>query len=324
MNEFETIARLFLPLTRGEPGAFGLGDDAAVLSPRPGFDLVLTKDAIVAGVHFFPDDPPETIGAKLMRVNLSDLAAKGAVPRAFLLAAAFPPDAGPGWAPAFAAGIGADLEAFGGALIGGDTVSTRGPAFFSLTAIGEVPAGTMIRRRGARAGDLVCVSGTIGDAALHVARKLRGRAVRGEAHLAARYLKPEPRLALGQALRGIAHAACDISDGLVADLGHLCTQSGVRAVIEAGLVPLSPAAAASIAADPALVETVLTGGDDYELVFALPPEADVAALAAVTPVTVIGRFEPGQGVELRDPSGLPLQLTRTGWQHPVGRDEAGA
>lgn len=324
MNEFETIARLFLPLTRGEPGALELGDDAAILAPRPGFDLVLTKDAIVAGVHFFPDDPPDAIGAKLMRVNLSDLAAKGAAPRAFLLAAAFPPDAPAGWAAAFAAGIGADLETYGGALIGGDTVSTRGPAFFSLTAIGEVPAGSMIRRRGARAGDLVCVSGTIGDAALHVAHRLAGKAVVGADVLAARYLWPQPRLALGMALRGIARAGCDISDGLVADLGHICEQSGLGAVIEAARVPLSPAAAASVAADPGLLETVLTGGDDYELVFALAPEADLAALQAIAPVTVVGRFEVGQGVRVLDRSGSPMALARGGWQHPVGRNEAGS
>lgn len=321
MDEFETIARLFAPLTRDEPGAFGLGDDAALLTPRPGFDLVLTKDAIVGGVHFFPDDPPAAIGAKLMRVNLSDLAAKGASPRAFLLAAAIPPGVDDAWLTAFAAGIGDDLDAFGGALLGGDTVSTPGPAVFSLTAIGEVPTGTMIRRAGARAGDLVCVSGTIGDAALYVAHRLQGAAVAGLDHLEARYRYPRPRLALGAALRGLAHAGCDISDGLVADLGHICEQSGLGAVIEAGAVPLSPAARASLEENPDLLATILTGGDDYELVFALPPEADLAALSAITPVSVIGRFERGQGVHVRDRAGSPLELDRTGWRHPVGREE---
>lgn len=318
MDEFETIARLFAPLTRGEPGAFGLGDDAALLTPRPGFDLVLTKDAIVGGVHFFPDDPPAAIGAKLMRVNLSDLAAKGARPRAFLLAAAIPPGVDEAWLTAFAAGIGADLDAFGGVLIGGDTVSTPGPAVFSLTAIGEVPTGTMIRRAGARAGDLVCVSGTIGDAALYVAHRLRGADVAGLDHLEERYRYPRPRLALGAALRGLAHAGCDISDGLVADLGHICAQSGVGAVIEAGAVPLSPAARATLARTPGLLTTILTGGDDYELVFALSPEADPSTLADVS---VIGRFEQGQGVRVLTRAGSPMELDRTGWRHPVGREE---
>ena len=321
MDEFETIARLFAPLTRGEPGAFGLGDDAALLTPRPGFDLVLTKDAIVGGVHFFPDDPPAAIGAKLMRVNLSDLAAKGASPRAFLLAAAIPPTVDDAWLAAFAAGIGADLDEFGGALVGGDTVSTPGPAVFSLTAIGEVPTGTMIRRAGARPGDLVCVSGTIGDAALYVAHRLHGAAVAGRDQLEERYRIPRPRLALGAALRGLAHAGCDISDGLVADLGHICAQSGLGAVIEAAAVPLSAAARETLEKTPALLSTVLTGGDDYELVFALPPEADLAALAAVCPVSVIGRFEQGQGVRVTDRAGLPLKLDRTGWRHPVGRGD---
>ncbi|PWR19329.1 thiamine-phosphate kinase [Zavarzinia aquatilis] len=321
MDEFETIARLFAPLTRGEPGALGLGDDAALLAPRPGFDLVLTKDAIVGGVHFFPDDPPAAIGAKLMRVNLSDLAAKGASPRAFLLAAALPPAVDDAWLTAFAAGIGADLDRFGGALVGGDTVSTSGPAVFSLTAIGEVPAGGMIRRAGALPGDLVCVSGTIGDAALYVAHRLHRAEVAQIDQLEDRYRYPRPRLALGAALRGLAHAGCDVSDGLVADLGHICAQSGLGAVIEAGAVPLSPAARETLARRPALLPTVLTGGDDYELVFALPPEADLAALEAVCPVSVIGRFEQGQGVRVLDRAGSPLKLDRTGWRHPVGRGD---
>lgn len=320
MDEFETIARLFVPLTRGEPGALGLGDDAAILTPRPGRDLVLTKDAIVAGVHFFPDDPADAIGAKLMRVNLSDLAAKGALPRAFLLAAALPPGLGAAWLRDFAAGIGRDLEDFGGALVGGDTVSTSGPAVFSLTAIGEVPSGTMIRRAGARAGDLVCVSGTIGDAALYVAHRLEGAPIAGLDQLEDRYRLPRPRLGLGAALRGIAHAGCDVSDGLVADLGHICEQSGLGAVIEAARVPLSPAARASLAANPTLIETVLTGGDDYELVFALPAGTDVDSLGGDVPVTVIGRFEQGQGVRVIDTAGSVMTLGRTGWRHAVGEE----
>ncbi len=316
MDEFETIARLFAPLSRGEPGAFGLTDDAAALAPAPGYDFVLTKDAIVAGVHFFADDPAGAVAAKLMRVNLSDLAAKGARPRACLLAAAFPPGAGPAWVEGFAAGLAAEVAAFGMTLIGGDTVSTAGPAWFSLTAIGEVPSGTMIRRAGARAGDLVCVSGCIGDAALYVAGRLKGRAVGDLAAFEGRYRLPTPRLALGATLRGLAHACCDISDGLVADLGHLCEQSGVGAVVEAARVPLSAAAKAALAADPGLIETVLTGGDDYELVFALAPE-DLPKLAGQG-VTAIGRFEQGQGVRVTNPAGLPMTLGQGGWRHDVG------
>ncbi|RJF86950.1 thiamine-phosphate kinase [Oleomonas cavernae] len=318
MDEFDIIARLFAPLAQAEPGAFGLGDDAAVLTPTAGMDLVLTKDAIVEGIHFFADDPPEAIAAKLLRVNLSDLAAKGARPRAYMLAAAFPAQADEAWVTRFATGIAADQKRFGGTLIGGDTVSTPGPGFFSLTAIGELPTGTMIRRKGARAGDLVCVSGTIGDAALYVAHRLAGAAVADVALLEDRYRLPQPRLALGQALKGKAHACCDISDGLIADLGHLCEQSALGAVIEWARVPLSAAAQASLDAGPALLETILAGGDDYELVFALAPDADLAALAAITPVTVIGRFEAGQGVRVIDAGGHDVALRRTGWRHGVG------
>jgi len=318
MDEFDIIARLFAPLAKGEPGAFGLGDDAAALAPTPGMDLVLTKDAIVEGIHFFADDPPEAIAAKLVRVNLSDLAAKGARPRAYMLAAAFPAQADDAWVTRFAAGIAADQETFGGTLVGGDTVSTPGPAFFSLTAIGEVPTGTMIRRKGARVGDLVCVSGTIGDAALYVAHRLGGAAVADVPMLEERYRLPRPRLALGQALRGKAHACCDVSDGLIADLGHICAQSGLGAVIEWARVPLSAAARTSLDRDPDLLETVLAGGDDYELVFALAPEADLAALSAITPVTVVGRFEAGQGVRVVDAAGAGVPLRRTGWRHGVG------
>lgn len=318
MDEFDTIARLFAPLAKGEAGALGLTDDAAVLMPSRGCEMVLTKDAIVEGVHFFPDDPPEAIAAKLLRVNLSDLAAKGAKPRAFLLAAAFPPQADDEWLIRFTASIADEQALFGGTLIGGDTVSTPGPSFYSLTAIGEVPQGTMTLRRGARPGDLVCVSGTIGDAALYIANRVHGRPVMGAGHLEVRYRYPQPRLSLGRVLRGMAGACCDISDGLVADLGHLCEQSGVGAVIEAGKVPLSRAAADSLAMDPGLMDTILTGGDDYELVFSLPSDRAVAALSTITPVTVIGRFEAGQGVQVMDAAGLPMALGKTGWRHAVG------
>lgn len=311
MDEFDAIARLFAPLAAGEPGAFGLTDDAARLVPAPGNELVVTVDAMVEGVHFFPDDPPEAIAAKLVRVNYSDLAAKGAVPRAVLLTLALPARCGGAWLERFARGLGEDLRRFGGTLIGGDTVSTPGALTLSLTALGETPLGAMIRRAGARPGDRVAVSGTIGDAALYLIDRLAGRTA--DPALERRYRYPEPRLALGAALRGLAHAATDVSDGLVADLGHICAASGVAARIEAARVPWSPAVARRLAAEPGLVPHLLGGGDDYELVLTLPARGPVPA-----GLTMIGTVGPGQGVTVVDSAGRVLALARAGWRHPVG------
>ena len=307
-GEFSLIARHFRRLAG--PGSLDLSDDAAVFDPPPGRQLVAAADAMVEGVHFLPDDPPETIGAKLLRVNLSDLAAMGAAPLGYLLTVALPRGTPDGWTAAFAAGLAADGERFGIHALGGDTVSTPGPATFSLTILGTVAPGAALRRGGARPGDRVWVSGTLGDGALGL-RVLRNELAPDAAgHLARRYRLPEPRLALGAALSGVARAAMDVSDGLVQDLGHLCRASGCGAAVEAALLPLSDAARAAVGADPALLSLALTGGDDYELLFAAPPERSEEVLAraeaADTVVTLIGAFVEGPPeVAARGPGGGP-------------------
>ncbi|WP_137177029.1 thiamine-phosphate kinase [Roseomonas sp. AR75] len=313
--EFALIARHFRPLAGA--GALDLSDDAALLDPPAGRQLVLAADAMVAGVHFLPEDPPETIGRKLLRVNLSDLAAMGATPLGYLMTCAFPHGTDDAWIAGFVAGLAADQAEFGLTVLGGDTVGTPGPATFSLTILGTVEPGCALRRAGARPGDEVWVSGTIGDGALGLLA-LTGR-LPPDPHLAARYRVPTPRLALGQALAGIATAAMDVSDGLAQDLGHLARAAGCAAAIEAPSVPLSDPARGALAADPALLSRILSGGDDYELLFAAAPgDADrvrAAGRATQTPVTRIGRFLDGEGVCVLDDAGTAITLPRGGWSH---------
>jgi thiamine-monophosphate kinase len=323
-GEFDLIARCFAPLagTR-RVDALGLGDDAARFVPTPGLELVLTSDALVAGVHFLPDDPPALIARKALRVNLSDLAAKGARPVAYLLCLALPADLGGDWVAAFAGGLAADQMEFGIELAGGDTTSTPGPLTIAITAIGEIEPGRMLRRDAARAGDDVWVSGTIGDAALGlgVLRDGAGAATDGAAAqaLVARYRLPQPRLALGGALAGSGAACMDVSDGLVQDLGHIARRCGCGAVIDEPAVPLSAAAADMVARDSRAFDVAVSGGDDYELLFALPPAArdivQAASAAAKTPVARIGRLVPGSGVDLRAADGQLRRLARGGWTH---------
>jgi thiamine-monophosphate kinase len=321
MVEFGIIARFFAPLAAAEPGALGLTDDAAVLDLPPGSRLVAATDALVAGVHFLADDPPGDIARKLMRVNLSDIAAMGATPRAVLLAAVLPRGTSEAWLEAFAGGLGADAQEFGAPLVGGDTVATDGPLTLALTALGLADGG-VLTRAGARAGDDVYVSGTIGDAALGLKvlkGELSGLDEQERAALVARYRVPVPRLALGHALVGIAHACIDVSDGLIADLGHICACSGLAARVTAAAVPLSPAARSAIATDRNLLSGMLGGGDDYELAFTAPPSKrdavqDAATVAGV-PVIRIGTMIPGEGVEVRDAAILGLSLERPGFTH---------
>jgi thiamine-monophosphate kinase len=319
--EFALIARYFRPLAG--PGALDLADDAALLDPPPGRTLVLAADAMMAGVHFLPDDPPETIGRKLLRVNLSDLAAMGAVPLGYLMTTAFPRDLPDAWIAAFAAGLAEDQRAFGIAALGGDTVSTTGPIALSLTILGHVAPGTALRRAGARPGDEIWVSGSIGDGALGL-RVLRGQLPADPAgHLAERYRLPQPRLQLGEALRGVARAVLDVSDGLVQDLGHLCRAGtpSCGAVIEAARVPLSTAARHAVEQDPSLMTAILTGGDDYELLVAAPPaEATAlkrAACVAGVPIVRIGRFvEDPPNVQVASVDGSFLApMRQEGWSH---------
>ena len=319
-GEFERIAAYFAPLARDFPGAFGLIDDAAVLSPGTGKDLVVTTDTIVSGVHFVGDEPPDLIARKLLRVNLSDLAAKGAKPLGYTLNIALPSAVDDLWVEAFATGLRKDQTEFGIHLVGGDSVSTKGTLTLTVTAFGTVSAGRMIRRSTACVGDAVFVTGSIGDAALGLAclqQRLAPPSRKDADFLIDRYRVPRPRTGVGQALLGVAHAAADISDGLVGDLEHITDASGVGAVIESGSVPLSPAAAAALAAEPQLLPTVLTGGDDYELVFTTADSFAVERVARETgvPITRIGWIRAGRGVVVNGGSGEEMTLASRGFRH---------
>jgi thiamine-monophosphate kinase len=320
------IARYFKPLAK-HPGAFGLADDAAAITPPAGCDLVLKTDGIVGGVHFFPDDPPDTVAKKALRVNLSDLAAKGAKPLGFLLTLALPKEIGDTWLAPFARGLGADAELFGCPLLGGDTDRTGGPITISIAVLGAVPQGKMVRRAGAKAGERVVVTGTIGDAALglllrrDVSAAERWGLVREQRDsLDARYLVPEPRIAIAEILRAHASAAMDVSDGLAGDLAKLCRASGVSAEIAVARVPLSDGVRAALAKEPGLIETIITGGDDYEVV-ACVPAGKVEALrqqasAAGVAVTEIGAVTAGQGeARFLDPDGQPLMFAHPSFSH---------
>ncbi len=322
--EERLIARYFRPLAI-HPGALGLGDDAAVLTAPPGCDLVLTTDGVIAGVHFFPDDPPDTIGRKALRMNLSDLAAKGAKPVGFLMSVALPANIEENWLAALAAGVGEDARHYGCPLLGGDTDRTPGPLSISIAAFGSLPQGKMVRRSTSKPGDCIMVTGTIGDAALGVLLRrdsgLAGHLRLSEimrAHLAQRYLLPEPRNSLAEAVLQYASAAMDVSDGLAGDLAKLCRASCVAGEVDVARVPLSDAVRVALGADPALIETVLTGGDDYEIVLTLSPQKlsafQVAARAAGVAVAEIGRVTVGEGTRFMH-DGRPLNLTRLSYSH---------
>lgn len=325
-GEDRLIARYFKPLAK-HPGAFGLVDDAAAIAPPKGCDIVLKTDGIVGGVHFFSDDPPETIARKALRVNLSDLAAKGARPVGFLLTLALPGDIGDAWLRSFARGLGADAERFDCPLFGGDTDRTPGPITISIAAFGAVPHGKMVRRAAARAGERVLVTGTIGDAALGLLlrkesakAKRWGLTARAERHLLQRYLLPQPRNAIADALRTHASAAMDVSDGLVGDLTKLCKASGMSADIDIARVPLSPAARKAVEAEPALIETALTGGDDYEVLLTMPARR-VAAFRKATSAAGVAATEIGTVVRgtaaprFLDRDGKSLKFARQSFSH---------
>ena len=320
LGEFGRIRQFFAPLAG--PGGLGLKDDAALVECRAGHLLVATVDAMVEGVHYLPDDPPDLVARKLLRVNLSDLAAKGARPLHYLLTMALPRTLDDAWVGRFAAGLAEDQRQFAVDLLGGDSVATPGPAVLSLTALGEVASGAEIRRSGARAGDRVWVSGTIGDASLGLAVLRGGYAelAQGDREaLAARFQLPEPRTRLGPRLAGIAHAMCDVSDGLIADLGHICEASQTGAVVELAAVPLAAAARRLAEKDPELPVRLATAGDDYELLFAAPPEAAEAigrlAIEEAVPITSIGTIEPGAEVRLVAADGRPIPITTAGYRH---------
>jgi thiamine-monophosphate kinase len=320
IGEFERIRRYFAPLAG--PGGLGLVDDAALVDCTAGRRLVITTDAIVAGVHYLPEDPPNLVARKLLRVNLSDLAAMGARPLHYVLTTALPAELGGEWLARFAEGLGEDQDRFGIDLLGGDSVGTAGPAVLSLTAIGEVAAGKEIRRSGAEPGDLIWVSGTIGDAFLGL-RALRGGhpqlAQEHRGYLIRRFQVPEPRTELGPRLCGIAHAMIDVSDGLLADLGHICETSRVCGRVELASLPLSPAARAIVESDPAIHPRLAVAGDDYELLFTARADATEAIIDLSSrlgiPVTAIGKVEPGSGASLAGADGRIIPVKQTGYRH---------
>jgi thiamine-monophosphate kinase len=320
LGEFGRIGRFFAPLAG--PGGLGLKDDAALVDCAPGHRLVVTVDAIVEGVHYLPDDPADLVARKLLRVNLSDLAAMGARPLHYLLATALPAKLGDDWVARFAEGLAEDQNRFGVQLLGGDSVATSGPAVLSLTAIGEVRAGAEVRRSGAHPGDRIWVSGTIGDAFLGL-EVLRGGypslAPADRAALAARFQLPEPRTGLGPRLIGIAHAMCDVSDGLLADLGHICEASEVGATVALAALPLSPAAQLVVAGEPDLPARLAAAGDDYELLFTAPHEASAAIGRLSTElglrVTAIGTIDNRAGMRLVDAGGAAIPVASAGYRH---------
>ena len=319
-DEFSLIERLFEPLAG--PEGLGLRDDAAVLTPLPGRDLVLTKDAIAEGRHYLSSDPPDTVAKKLIRVNLSDLAAKGATPRGYLLSCAWSAETPLDWMEAFAGGLKDDQSKFGLSLWGGDTIRVSGPSVFSLTAIGDVPSGQMVTRAGAAAGDDLWVTGTIGDGALGLLAAQGDYAAtepEDKDYLISRYRIPQPPVAFGGKLVGLASAALDVSDGLLGDLHHLCAASQVGAGVDRSAIPLSQAFAKCLASDEKYWELVYGGGDDYQILFAAPREQQerIVALARSTNIQVscIGHLVKEEGVVVLDEAGQPIEVAPTGFTH---------
>lgn len=325
-SEDDLVGTFLAPLAAGFPGALGLKDDCAVLAPTPGCELVLKTDPVVGGVHFFPDDDPADIAWKALAVNVSDLAAKGATPRIYLMALSLPEAPERAWMARFAEGLGAAQRAFGIHLAGGDTDRTPGQLSIAMTVIGEVPAGRMVRRATAEADDALYVSGTLGDAALGLALRLDGTlagrlglSAEEAAHAIGRYLRPQPRIALAEALSAHARAAMDLSDGLMKDLGRMCRASGVGASVKAADLPLSSAVRRALAAEPSRIKDVVAAGDDYEVLAAVPPSACAAfeadAQRAGVLVARIGEVTSGPDVRVLDARGVPLAPARSGWDH---------
>ena len=309
MDEFGLIARYFAPLAK-DAGALRLKDDAAFISPRTGFDLVVTTDQIAADTDFFPHDPPATVAKKALRVNLSDLAAKGATPEYYLLNLALP-SLREEWLADFAAGLGEDQREFGISLLGGDTSATEGPLSISITAFGFVPQGKMVKRSGAKVGDAVYVTGTIGDSAGGLAIFQREKHQLSDTqrdYLTRRYQVPEPPVAFGaRSLCDLAHASIDVSDGLIADLGHLAEASKVGIELDATEIPRSEALRAFWGDGADAILRAATAGDDYQIAFTAPP-------GLRGPFTRIGQVQAGEGVGLIF-EGKQIVLPRPGYRH---------
>ena len=322
MDEFTFIATVLRKLTFGAPEALGLADDAALLRPPPGRDVVVTTDLVIENTHFLSDDPPDTVSRKALRVNASDLAGKGAEPWGWFIGLVVPRPRQEGWLVDFARGIEQDLPQLGGALFGGDTSSGGDLAMVSVTALGLVDHGDMIRRDGAKIGDRVWVSGQLGDAACGLAvlrGELSGLSTQARAFLTERYRLPAPRLALGRGLRCIVHSGMDISDGVIQDLGHICRASGVTARLDWHHIPVS--ASVCEAMELGMPRDVISAGDDYELLFTAPISAQrrlrILSESLGIGLTEIGEITgPGEGeVLVLDQLGMMAGPMRTGWRH---------
>ncbi len=319
-GEIERIARYFAPLAA--PGGLGLIDDVALIEGPEGLQYALTADAIIEGVDYFPTDPPGLVARKLLRVNLSDLAAKGARPFGYLLITALTAARDEAWLEAFTAGLAADQIKYGIGLLGGDSSATPGPTTLAVMAIGSIAKGKAVLRSGAKSGDLIFVSGTIGDAALGLAAlkgKLPSLNAEDRDFLIDRYHLPQPRVILGQKLVGLVNAMIDVSDGLIADLGHICAASGIGARVRADDVPQSVAARNALKVSNKEIAAILGGGDDYELVFTAHPamadKIDAAMRDAGVMLTCIGEMGAGEGVRVFDAAGKAIAIDVAGYSH---------
>lgn len=326
VDEFNIINQYLKKLNFGNPEALDFEDDAALLPAKAGFDLVVTKDAIAESVHFFKSDPPADIAKKLLRVNLSDLAAKGAKPYCCFLMLAIPSSTSESWIKDFTSGLHQDLSKYGCFLAGGDTIMVKDGIVLSMTMLGHVPHNKMIKRSGAKIGDDIYVTGTIGDSLLGLEILKGGRfdlSLEEENYFKERYLLPEPRLDFSLKVSDLINAAADVSDGLIADLSNICNASKVAAELKVDLVPVLPGLMRVFGADVANLADVITHGDDYELVFTAASEHNkqIFAIAAVagTKVTKIGKIVASQGVvapvSVFDQSGTKITFNKTGFRH---------
>lgn len=320
-GEFELIGRYLAPLANNGT-SLGLKDDAAVFAPPNGHELVITKDALAEDVHFFSDDPPHLIAQKALRVNLSDLAAKGAEPVGYLLALCLPENWSEQWMHSFCDGLASDQKKYGISLFGGDTIKSPDGLVISVTAIGSAPLGKAVQRNGAVAGDIFYVTGTLGDSALGLQIRKSSHPEWDETHrtfLEGRYLLPEPRTGLSEVLSEFASAAMDVSDGVFADIRHLCEASGIGAQIRIADLPLSDAAQHVIGSDPSFKGTVFLGGDDYELLLAVPPalkeKFEQAARQKGVSVTPIGTATNETDIAILDEDGKPISFSARGYAH---------
>lgn len=322
MNEFSLISTYFAPLTAGNKGALGLQDDAALITQQPGMQLAITTDVITENVHFFTGDDPFNLARKLLRVNLSDLASMGATALYYLLGCVLPKTTNEAWVQRFTEGLAADNNEFNVQLLGGDTVSQQGPLTLSLTAIGQLPEGRALTRSNAKVGDDIYVSGTIGDAslALQILKDfIPPPSPEIKSALLSRYYLPLPRMELGKALLPLANSAMDISDGLLQDAEHIARYSHVKLAIQTDKIPLSIAARTLLTATPQLYPLIVSGGDDYELLFTAPPTARTAlclvSAQTRTPLTKIGIATEGMGVVMVDDQGNEQNIDKKGYQH---------